>query len=297
MEEVSQEDSESDARGKGVSESDDILYGESPRFYASYLAIAHNNTPPDIDTESVRLLRDRGFTQYLIEHEDPVISVKMLAYVMSHTILKPQRLLVDNDDYYVAVDLFTNTYYICYRDLLMIDVDRYKGDTNLDSLKEELAKLPDLFFRIYSTRNGYHVFLLNRSVEYKSDENIRLMSQLGCDFYYIVYSYLRGWCVRLNKKKGEEAVDNLYTWVGDVVRGHFFPAQSQSPVEESDEVTADHTLPEHLCSSTCSTTTDAGGCLACSSIMPDPRLEVLVQLHINLVEVFKNVGLCSMPAP
>ena len=228
------------------------------------------------------MLRDRGFTKYVIENEDIIVSVKMLSHVMAHSMLKPQRLLIDDNDYYIAIDLFTNTYYICYRDLMMIDVDRYKtsgGETSSDTLeniKTSLSNHPELFFRIYSSRNGYHIFVINKPMNYKSDESIRLMSQLGCDFYYIVYSYLRGWSVRLNKKKGEEGVDNLYTWVGDVVRGHFFsfnPADDLSNIQKS---TSNVDL---------------------TTIMPDSRLEELVNLHITLVEVFKDVGLCTMPAP
>lgn len=229
------------------------------------------------------MLRNRGFTKFVIENEDPTVSVKMLSYVMAHSMLKPQRLLVDDNDYYVAVDLFTNTYYMCYRDVMMIDIDRYKtnGELPVDTLEDikiKLSKHPKLFFRIYSSRNGYHIFVINKSMNYKSDESIRLMSELGCDFYYIVYSYLRGWSVRLNKKKGEENIDTLYTWVGDVVRGHFF-SLDLSDIKSNIDV--EKSLNN----------------LDLTSIMPDARLEQLVQLHITLVDVFKDTGLCTMPAP
>ena len=206
--------------------SEDICI-QTTGFYGTYLNIAQNETIPEIDSETLGLLKDRGFTKFLIQNEDPVVSVKILSYVMSHSLLKPQRLLIDNDDYYVGIDMFTNTYYICYRDLMMIDIDRYKNrdlDT-LEDIKLKLSNHPTLFFRIYSSRNGYHIFVLNKSMDYKSDESIRLMHELGCDFYYIVYSFLRGWSVRLNKKKGEENTENLYSWVGDVVRGIFFSSE------------------------------------------------------------------------
>ena len=275
-------------------DTDDIYLDTCPRFYATYLQIAANDTPPDIDPESLLMLRDRGFTKFVIETEDPTVSVKMLSYVMAHSMLKPQRLLVDDDDYYVAVDLFTNTYYICYRDVMMIDVDRYKSPSQkstetcdtLENIKTKLSAYPDLFFRIYASRNGYHIFVINKSMDYKSDESIRLMSDLGCDFYYMVYSYLRGWSVRLNKKKGEENTDNLYTWVGDVVKGHFFhfdpsDIMSISKIQEEQATLTEKDLQN----------------IDISSIMPDPRLDKLVQVHINLVDVFKDVGLCTMPAP
>jgi len=229
------------------------------------------------------LLKDRGFSQFIIKNEDPVNSVRMMSYVMSHSVLKPQQVLIDNDDYYIAIDLFTNTYYICYRDLIMIDIDRYKSDKTADTLediKQRLSKHPELFSRIYASRNGYHIFILNKAMDYKSNDSIRLMSELCCDFYYMVYSYIRGWCVRLNKKKGEENNDILYTWVGDVVCGIFIsPDIMNKPIDPNTNplINVDTVYLEQ--------------------ILPDKRLEILTDLHITLVDVFKNTGLCSMPAP
>ncbi|CAH6419110.1 Hypothetical protein HVR_LOCUS304 [uncultured virus] len=258
-----------------------MILSDQPRFYGSYLAIANGDVPTNLDADSVMMLRDRGFTKYVIDHEDPVTSVKMLSFVVSHSLLKPQRLLVDHEDYYIAVDMFTNTYYICYRDLMMIDIDRYKTENNNDTLEDIKIKLsfhPELFFRIYASRNGYHIFVINKSMNYRSDDSIKLMSELGCDFYYIVYSYLRGWSVRLNKKKGEETTDQLYTWVGDMVRGQFFsPIIVNDPLPTNVPININEKLFD--------------------SILPDARLESLTDLHITLVEVFKNAGLCSMPAP
>lgn len=303
----------------------DIISSEIPRFYSTYLTIASEKVP-DIDPEAIALLRNRGFSKFIIENEDPVDSVKMLSYVMSHSMLKPQRLLVDHDDYYIAIDLFTNTYYICYRDLMMIDIDRYKQDieiNTLEDIKKKLTAHPELFFRIYSSRNGYHLFIINKSMDYKSDNSIRLMSELGCDFYYIVYSYLRGWSVRLNKKKGEENINNLYMWVGDVVKGHFFSSSimdnlsedfvttqltdlqtdnslttqlidvqlDNSLIKQSADVQLDNSLMKQ------SADIQLDNSILLESILPDERLEELTHLHIRLVDIFKDVGLCSMPAP
>lgn len=262
----------------------DIISSPTPCFYGTYLKIAADNAPDDIDSETLNLLKDRGFTKYIINNEDPVISVKILSRIMSHSILKPQRLLVDNDDYYVAIDLFTNTYYICYRDLMMIDIDRYKHIDKdnqdidiLDEIKNKLKKYTEFFFRIYASRNGYHIFLINKSMDYKSDQSIQLMSDLGCDFYYIVYSYLRGWSVRLNKKKGEESTDILYTWIGDVIKGNFFSSDLPFQNCESDTLLL---MLQSL-----------------NNITLDDRLETLTDLHIQLTNIFKDEHICSMPAP
>lgn len=267
-------------------------------FYGTYLSIASDDSPPDIDLEALKLLKDRNFAKYIIEHEDPTISIKMLSHVMKHSMLKPQRLLIDNEDYYIAIDMLTNTYYICYRDLMMIDIDRYKSDSGTDTLsdiKEKLSKHPELFFRIYSSRNGYHIFILNKSMDYKSDESIRLMHELGCDFYYIVYSYMRGWSVRLNKKKGEENTDVLYIWVGDVVRGQFFNLESLEGERISKESLG--IVSEKVEERTLTSISEDIIQERMLSILPDERLDGLVALHINLVNVFKDTGLCSMPAP
>lgn len=285
--------------------SSDMLLPASPRFYRSYLDIASVDVPPEIEPAALQLLKDRGFTRFLIENEDPVTAVKMLAFTMSHSLLKPQRLLVDTEDYYVAVDLFTNTYYICYRQVLMVDVDRYKQGQDLEDLKTKLAKHPELFFRIYASRNGYHVFVLNRKIDYKSDTAIRLMHELGCDFYYMVYSYLRGWSVRLNKKKGEEDTPTLYTWVGDVVCGQYFAAPPQDTTTlPSSEIephpTSSLSVPptdQELDSKLSSSQPSSPFSFTLEDIMPDPTIDALVDLHLNLTEVFAEVGVSSMPAP
>lgn len=259
-------------------EDSDIILDNKVLFYSTFLKLSQD-TEPLIDEDCVGMLRDRSFSKFVIENEEPEIAVKILSTVFKHSIIKPQRLLFDHEDYYIASDLLTNTYYICYRDLMMIDIDRYKrtdSDT-LEEIKMKLGKHPELYFRIFSSRGGYHVFVLNKSMDYKADSSIRLMHELGCDFYYIVYSFLRGWSVRLNKKEGEEKTDDLYQWVGDVVRGVFFSCDIGNVEDvQQDEIIESKDI---------------------SAILPDDRLEELVCLHIRLVDVFKSTYKCSMPAP
>lgn len=140
--------------------------------------------------------------------KDPQVVVELSSLIRSH-ICKPQRLISDNPNYYIAVDLITNTYYICYKELMMIDIDYYKSEVIdipklLDNYKNE-------FFRIYKSRNGIHIFLTSKKMNYYDSESIAIMLDLECDFYYSVYSYLRGFCVRLNKKKGEDS--QLYSLI------------------------------------------------------------------------------------
>lgn len=261
-------------------------------FYQTFLDLTNDKLPFIVDDESAKLFKDRNFSKFMIEKEESVFAIKVMSYIMHHGILKPQQLLIDNEDYYVAIDCFTNTYYICYRDLMMIDVDRYKINNRmnvdiLEDIKLKLKNYPQYFFRIYQSRNGYHIFIINKSMNYRDEETIKLQLELGSDFYYTVFCYLRGWSVRLNKKKGEDNNDILYTWIGDVVKGHFFraPSVNDNNINETEQTLSDFELNENI---------DLD---MFNSILPDPRLEELTELHLRLVDVFKDTGFNSMSAP
>ena len=118
---------------------------------------------------------------------------------------------------------------------MMIDIDFYKDSEKIiitdENYKEKISKkqaeiidkiedyalLNDLRFRIYRTRNGIHAFLINRYANYTNYHDLKIMLDLGCDFFYIAYSRIRGWSVRLNRKEKEEKIKyNLICDVGDV---------------------------------------------------------------------------------
>ena len=146
-----------------------------------------------------------------------VKSIKLLSTYVLRTLIKPQHLINDHKDYYVAVDMATRTGYICYKNLLMLDLDFYKLSVKFDvkvtkkdritllttQLKSKCSRLPDHLFRIFSTRNGIHAFLVSNPMDRTKDDTIKLQLKMGSDFYYVVYSYLRGWSVRLNRKRAE----------------------------------------------------------------------------------------------
>ena len=132
---------------------------------------------------------------------------------------------------------------------MMIDIDFYKEEMEeSDKVKAILNRVEEyvhkskvkLNFMIYTTRNGIHLFLVNRKSDYKNLDDIKIMLDLNCDYYYSVYCYIRGWSVRLNKKKNDNEV--LYTYLCDVGNTN----------------------------------------------KKDEHLVKLVNLHINLLEVFKN---------
>ena len=186
-------------------------------FYDTYITVINsaNNTPIE--------LRDSGFRKMLVETEDQNMElVVLLSQSVINSMKKPQRLLHDDEDYYIAIDLFTNTYYICYRCLMMIDIDYYKSDHNkqdiIKTIEAYCQEYPEVLFRLYSSRNGVHAFLISNKMDYKSPDTINTMLRLGSDFYYTVYTYIRGWSVRLNKK--EKDTDNiLYKHICDLGTG------------------------------------------------------------------------------
>ena len=107
----------------------------------------------------------------------------------------------------------------------MIDVDYYKVGCKSKSLDDIIKiftdyckKNPNLVFQIYESNGGVHGFLTSHSSDYKSKKSIDLMLDLDCDFYYTVYSYLRGWSIRLNCKT-KDIDPNLYKYIKTIGTG------------------------------------------------------------------------------
>jgi len=120
---------------------------------------------------------------------------------------RPQYLIKTSPDYYIARDTKTNTVYMCYKNIMMLDFD--KNDLTIDSLLDNLPK--DMSFMIYKTERGYHAFCVSRKFEYRSRETVEFMhnyKDLGIDIDYIRFCYIRGFSVRLNKKFNGEHKDN-----------------------------------------------------------------------------------------
>lgn len=198
-------------------------------------------------TEFEKALRFTKFRNFFLQQTGHTFSsILRMENIMRSGMLRPQRLLVDNNNFYVGCDMLTNTYYICYRSLMMIDIDFYKdidgktlntegpkntegsediteGTKNTKGTEEQIIELfkqdtetnPSRGWRLYRSRGGIHAFLTTSSIVYHSQEACEIMLKLKCDFNYVIYSYLRGWCVRLNKKKLEDEVN--YTYICDSI--------------------------------------------------------------------------------
>lgn len=197
----------------------------------------------------------------LILEEDgqTIETARKLAPSLKLSLGKPQQLIHDDPDYYIACDMLTNTYYICYRTLLMVDIDFYKNSDSdeekakpIEQRQNEIIQLINEYgmkhkflFDIYRSRNGVHAFLINHSSNRENDDDLQIMLDLKCDFFYVVYSCIRGWSVRVNRKSKESVME--YPFLKRVGKGK-----------------------------------------------PDDHLLNLVKLHINLIDVFKATNPSSM---
>ena len=181
-------------------------------------------------------LKDGKFRKFVIQKKGKTLeTIGLFRDSLASTLQKPQQCLYSDTDYYIAVDTLTDTYYVCYRDLMMVDIDIPKESDNnsysvkdLESLKSMLESYtqrhPEALIEVYQTRNGFHLFMMHRTYDYQSEEAIQTMLDLHADFYYTIYSHLRGWSVRLNKKYRELAGDErIYSKIGRFGTGEAIP--------------------------------------------------------------------------
>ena len=156
-------------------------------------------------------IRNPKFRKFIINKQGTsLVTLKMFRDSLATTVQKPQRCLYDDRDWYLAIDTYTSTFYVCYRNLMMIDIDYGKGNEYTDSgeivtrLTAYCEKNPEVLMDIYQSRKGVHVFMIHQTYDYHDDSSLELMLELGCDFYYVIYASLRGWSVRVNAKLGEQ---------------------------------------------------------------------------------------------
>lgn len=92
-------------------------------------------------------------------------------------------------------------YYIMFYDLWMVDID----NANTDLIEIENILLDRGYSgRIYSTYNGYHIFITSKRIDHHSRESKCLMDLLKGDVYYKYFTYRTGFSVRLSLKKDRE---------------------------------------------------------------------------------------------
>lgn len=179
------------------------------------------------ETKLDKRLTASDFRDFIIQKEGKNINtIKLFKNSIISTMRKHQRCLLDENNYYLANDVNTNTYYICFKDLMMIDLD-FK-DKNKDKSLEDLLKNiedfcltnPEFLFDVFKSNNGIHAFAIHKAYNYNDDNTLQIMLDLDCDFYYVIYTAIRGWSIRLNKKKTEiNKTDNMYQYIKRIGTG------------------------------------------------------------------------------
>lgn len=180
------------------------------------------------------------FRDFLFQENGKTLeTLQMMAPYFLRPTCRPFQLLYDDPDLYIVFDCTAYTYYACFRNLTMIDVDisplsitdqedEQKNDEKraehvLDSCSEylkwliqECEKHRDWRFAIFRSRNGLHVFPLHHSFTDALEERAEFQLSLKCDFYYALFCYLRHGCaIRLNPKPDEIADgQSIYQFVG-----------------------------------------------------------------------------------
>ena len=108
----------------------------------------------------------------------------------------------------VEIDVGRNIWAMCVRDLLMIDFDFKDGYTEESSLEivrkyteyMYVVKREEYMFKNYRSDRGVHSFLVNKKMDYLNPESVQIMIDMCNGPYYIGFTEVRGFCVRLGPK-------------------------------------------------------------------------------------------------
>lgn len=131
---------------------------------------------------------------------------------------KIREFIIDyNPDYeygYQITDKFEDhkMYYLKFYDMLMIDYD----NKNIEELHKLLDKY-EFSYKIYETRNGYHVYVTSHKIPYNDKLSTEIMLSFNCDKRYIIFSKYNGYNIRLSKKNNEDYF--YYKFVEDYGKG------------------------------------------------------------------------------
>jgi hypothetical protein len=182
-------------------------------FHKTFLNILENKDPLINNTINTQLEKCD------LEKLNEIKSCKDVIHMASqfiHGVKRQQTLIKSSNDYYIARDHVTNTIYICYKHLLTIDIDNPEID--LVTLKQKLIQIPETF-RIYKSNRGYHIYCTSKLFDYRSKQSVEFMLDNFCDPYYCIYSYIRGYCTRLNNKFEYEGIQ-IYEYIEKVGTKH-----------------------------------------------------------------------------
>lgn len=100
-----------------------------------------------------------------------------------------------------------NMYYIKFYDVLCLDIDTQ----SFDAVQEKLNIYKNvLTFKIYKTKNGYHLYCVSRPFTFNDQMCYKLQTTFGCDKMYIRFSMYNGYKIRLSKKQIDEPFIEQY---------------------------------------------------------------------------------------
>jgi hypothetical protein len=173
----------------------------SNNFYQTFINNITNNREKPEKVYNEEYIEDYILDNFGLNYESVVsISEK---YRMS--LRKPQRCICSKENFYIGIDMNTNIYYLCMKNVMMIDIDYDKSNTiknkeDVLDMCQNLHKTDNLNFSLYSSTNGMHIFITNKYFNYNDKKTIELMIKMDSDKKYIYFSYLRGFCVRVNPK-------------------------------------------------------------------------------------------------
>ncbi len=183
-------------------------------FYKDFVDNIHNENNILIDKKYY----NNYFKSYLIKlfeknftndnnNSNNKILFEIICNYLKVYLSKPQRLLQDNSEYYIAIDMLTNIKYICFKNFCILDFDINKNnfETKNDILKyidnnNLLNRVP---YYIVESERGYHIYLIDKERTYNNMESFYFINQFSSDKIYKFYCYLRGYSIRLSLKDGD----------------------------------------------------------------------------------------------
>jgi len=157
-----------------------------------------------LDKYKCKLGCPNNVTQELIEDEiRPKIDSLYASKLASARIQ-----IYEQEDINFGYDINGGVLTMCTQEILMIDFDYKDGFTNEKAIKyvKEFTDFLytkykyEMLFAMYKTDRGIHAFLVNRLFHFTSPEALKIMIDLCSDPYYIGYSEVRGFCIRLSAK-------------------------------------------------------------------------------------------------
>jgi hypothetical protein len=166
------------------------------------------------------LLLNKDYLNFIIKKYGYNSSVFSSILRQTNGIINKTIILEDTEEYFIGVSVWQKLYHICYKNLLMVDIDIDPDTTDKVNVKKEKlefikeqANNMDLPIMIYESLNGFHVFVIDKPRPIYDEESFQILTKFNCDILYIVFACIvKGYSIRLNKKG--DKTDNLYKLLG-----------------------------------------------------------------------------------